>query len=60
MNERFITKFTFNFYNHKREQTTNKIKKIVTRSDKIAKLVKVGKNLVFLESTWTLIFLGKE
>ena len=38
----FITKFTFNFYNHKREQNTNKITNLVTGSNKIAKQVKVG------------------
>ena len=37
----FMTKFTFNFYNHKREQNTNKITHFVTGSNKIAKLVKV-------------------
>ena len=57
----FTTKFTFNYYNHEREQNTIKITNLVTGSNKIAQLVKVGPkyknqyihlNLFSLESTY--------
>ena len=38
--EDFITRFNFKSYDPKREQNKNKIKNLVTGSNKLAKLVK--------------------